>query len=159
MGEDKSSKWKWLRLFGKIVRQARRQTMDPAARQSPMFTQQHTVYQNKEFVPGFCSCNSTPHCIIGGVVTPGCICEQGNRHSKSNAKLRQKTTGHEPSTRHKFHVKFLPGESDGVIQNADHRAEDVREDAAAVVDAAATEEEDGEEDEEAGPALDTRLDF
>lgn len=159
MGEDKSSKWKWLRLFGKIVRQARRQTMDPATRQSPMFTQQHTVYENKEFVLGFCSCKSTPRCVIGGAVTPGCICEQGNRHTKSDAKLRQKITGHEPSTRHKFHVKFMPGDIDGVIENTDHHAEDVREDAAAVVDAAAAEEVDGEEDEGAGPAKDTRLDF
>ena len=92
-------------------------------------------------------------------VTPGCICEQGNRHTKSDAKLRQKITGHEPSTRHKFHVKFMPGDIDGVIENTDHHAEDVREDAAAVVDAAAAEEVDGEEDEGAGPAKDTRLDF
>ena len=116
-------------------------------------------YENKEFVLGFCSCKSTPRCVIGGAVTPGCICEQGNRHTKSDAKLRQKITGHEPSTRHKFHVKFMPGDIDGVIENTDHHAEDVREDAAAVVDAAAAEEVDGEEDEGAGPTKDTRLDF
>eukprot|EP00966_Prymnesium_polylepis_P321553 7377863-Prymnesium_polylepis.2 len=60
MGQDKVSKRCWLRMFGKISRQARRQTMDPALRGTPMFSQQHTVYQTQQHTPGLRSCNSTP---------------------------------------------------------------------------------------------------
>ena len=90
MGQDKSSKYAWLRMFGKIVRQARRQTMLPALRNTPMFTQQHTAYETKEFKPGLRSCPSTPRCIIGGEVDPDCVCSKGNRHSKSDSRLLQR---------------------------------------------------------------------
>jgi hypothetical protein len=40
MDQNKASKHVWLRMFGKILRQARRQTMDPDLRGTPMFSQQ-----------------------------------------------------------------------------------------------------------------------
>ena len=40
MDQNKASKHVWLRMFGKILRQARRQTMDPDLRGTPMFLQQ-----------------------------------------------------------------------------------------------------------------------
>eukprot|EP00966_Prymnesium_polylepis_P079009 1831099-Prymnesium_polylepis.1 len=178
MGQDKSSKRAWLRMFGKIVRQARRQTMEPGQRNTPMFTDQHTVYENKVFTPGLRSCPSTPKCIIGGEINAECICAMGNRHSKSDSQLLQRESIHpEKSTRNKFHTGRPGGGAPRAAQQqvtdiapgngAGGSGDEGQEGAMAhrhqyVRDAAAALDFDGvhdDEEEEPPPVLDPRMDF
>ena len=104
-GEDKVSKRKWLRMLAKILaQQARRQTMDPAQRGSPMFSSQHNVYEHQTFAPRFRSCVSVPYCVPGACKA-GCVCDASNRKAASDAALQKRLSVHaEPSTRHKYHT-------------------------------------------------------
>ena len=124
MRQDKVSKRCWLRFFAKIVRQSRRKLMDKAERRTPIFSEQHKVYQDGIFVPGFRSCLCQPPCQIGGQKCSTCICAQENSRAASRTKLLSRDAIHaEASTRNKFNVNNKGGSVAGcspvtVIGNA-----------------------------------------
>jgi hypothetical protein len=104
MGQDKVTKFQWLKFLGPITRMARRRVMDTADRRSPLNTQQKHVYMREDFVKGFRCCCCSPPCAIGGHVNPQCACAAEGRHAKEDEKRAQRPSAHaELSTRNKIH--------------------------------------------------------
>ena len=98
--------------------------MDKAERRTPIFSEQHKVYQDGIFVPGFRSCLCQPPCQIGGQKCSTCICAQENSRAASRTKLLSRDAiNAEASTRNKFNVNNKGGSVAGcspvtVIGNA-----------------------------------------
>ena len=55
-GQDKVTKYQWLKFLGPIIRMARRRIMDKENRRSALNTQQTCVYMRGDFVKGFRCC-------------------------------------------------------------------------------------------------------
>ena len=104
MGQDKVTKFQWLKFLGPIMRMSHRRVMDVKDRRSPLNTQQKHVYQRSDFVEGFRCCCCSPPCQIGGHVNPQCVCATDGRHTKADDKRVQRPTARaELSTRNKIH--------------------------------------------------------
>ena len=107
---DKATKRNWMRMLAKIVRQARRQVLDPALRASPMFSLQNRVYEDKTFQSGFRACICKPSCVPDCIAADCAGCSaKGNRRTGAEAALVARDVIHpEPSTRNLYHVRSVP---------------------------------------------------
>ena len=104
MGQDKVTKYQWLKFLGPIMRMARRRVMDTRDRRTALNAQQKHVYLREDFVEGWRCCRCSLPCAIGGSVDPQCACAADGRHAKADDKRVQRPTAHsELSTRNKMH--------------------------------------------------------
>ena len=145
--QDKVSKRAWLRSMAKIIRQTRRQIMDPLLRRTPMFSQQNRVYKDKALSAGWRACRKQPPCVIGGFIHPGCPCGASNRHSKMVDDLMKRHASRpQKSVRHTFHTNKI--ESAGVVEVLDAKPDEGEAEGEAEAEA-----------EEEAEQLDPNMDF